>query len=43
MHAKQMVASKSPYAISYARLSPSLLNTPEQVERCLAEVNALKA
>jgi isopenicillin-N epimerase len=37
--AKRIVASTSPYAISYARLAPSLVNTSEQVE---AAVRALR-
>jgi selenocysteine lyase/cysteine desulfurase len=39
--AKQIIASTSPYAVSYARLAPSLVNTPEQVERAAREVLAL--
>jgi selenocysteine lyase/cysteine desulfurase len=39
--AKKIVASDSPYAISYARLTPGLLNTPEEVDRAVAEVKAL--
>ena len=39
--AKRIVASESPYDVSYARLAPSLLNTPEQVDTCLSEVRAL--
>jgi selenocysteine lyase/cysteine desulfurase len=39
--ARKIVASDTPYAPSYARLTPSLLNTPEEVDRTVAEVAAL--
>lgn len=39
--AKKIIASTSPYAVSYARLAPSLVNTPEEVERAAREVLAL--
>jgi len=39
--AKKIVASDSPYATSYARLTPGLLNTPEEVDRAVAEVKAI--
>jgi selenocysteine lyase/cysteine desulfurase len=39
--AKKIVASESPYATSYARLTPGLLNSPEEVDRAVAEVKAL--
>jgi selenocysteine lyase/cysteine desulfurase len=38
---KKIVASVSPYAVSYARLAPSLLVTPEQVDVVLREIRAL--
>ena len=38
---KKIIASTSPYAVSYARLAPSLLNTPQEVERAAGEVLAL--
>jgi len=31
----RIVASTSPYAVSYARLAPSLLNDEAEVETCL--------
>jgi selenocysteine lyase/cysteine desulfurase len=40
---KKIVASDSPYATSYARLTPGLLNTPEEVDRAVAEVKAIAA
>jgi selenocysteine lyase/cysteine desulfurase len=39
--ARKIVASDTPYAPSYARLTPSLLNTPEEVDRAVAEIAAL--
>lgn len=39
--AKGIVASTSPYAITYARLAPSLVNTPEEVERAVRAVREI--
>ena len=39
--ARKIVASDTPYAPSYARLTPSLLNTPEEVDHAVAEIAAL--
>jgi selenocysteine lyase/cysteine desulfurase len=39
--ARKIVASDTPYAPSYARLTPSLLNTPEEVDRTVAEIAAI--
>ncbi|MDQ3494229.1 MAG: aminotransferase class V-fold PLP-dependent enzyme [Pseudomonadota bacterium] len=36
--AKGIIASTSPYAITYARLAPSLVNTPDEVERAVRAV-----
>ena len=41
LFAQKIIASDSPYATSYARLTPGLLNTPEEVDRAVAEVKAL--
>jgi isopenicillin-N epimerase len=38
---RRIVASQTPYATSYARFSPSLLNTPEEIDHAVAEVRAL--
>jgi isopenicillin-N epimerase len=38
---KRIVASTAPYKISYARLAPSLLNTPEEIETTLRQIRAL--
>jgi isopenicillin-N epimerase len=39
--AKKIVAHESPYATSYARLTPGLLNSPEEVDQAVAAVRAL--
>jgi isopenicillin-N epimerase len=41
LQARKIVASQTPYATTYARFSPSLLNTPEEIDRAVAEVRAL--
>lgn len=38
---KRIVASTAPYKNSYARVAPSLLNTPEEIEATLREINNL--
>ena len=38
LRAKRIIASTSPYAISHARLAPSLLNTEQEVEETLRAV-----
>ena len=43
LHARNIVASTTPYAVSYARLAPSLLTLPEDVDTTLREVRALAA
>jgi selenocysteine lyase/cysteine desulfurase len=35
---KRIIGSSSPYAVSYARLSAGLMNTPEDVDRSVAAV-----
>jgi len=39
--ARKIIASESPYAVSYARLSAGLMNTPEQVDKAVAAVRAI--
>ncbi|MCI4566600.1 aminotransferase class V-fold PLP-dependent enzyme [Lysobacter sp. CFH 32150] len=39
--AKRIIASTSPYAITYARLAPSLVNTPEEVQQALRAVREI--
>lgn len=43
LEVKRIVASTTPYATSYARLAPSLLNTPEDVDAALRAVRELGA
>ena len=38
---RRVIASTSPYAVSYARLAPSLVNTPEEVDRAARAVHAI--
>lgn len=38
---KKVIASESPYGVSYARIAPSLLNTEEEVEKTLGLIRAL--
>jgi isopenicillin-N epimerase len=38
---KKIVASTTPYGVSYARLAPSLINTPGEVETTLAAIRAM--
>ncbi|MBB1471661.1 aminotransferase class V-fold PLP-dependent enzyme [Luteimonas sp. MC1782] len=39
--ARRIIASTSPYAITYARLAPSLVNTDEEVERAVRAVREI--
>jgi selenocysteine lyase/cysteine desulfurase len=41
LHARKIIASVTPYAAAYARFSPGILNTPEEIETVLREVRAL--
>lgn len=41
LHEDDIVASTSPYAVSYARLAPSIINDEEEVERVVDAVAAL--
>jgi isopenicillin-N epimerase len=38
---QRIVASASPYAVSYVRLTPAIFNTPEEIGRALAAVRDL--
>jgi isopenicillin-N epimerase len=38
---RRIIASASPYKVSYARLAPSLVNTPEEVDTALAAVRVI--
>ena len=41
LHEKRIIASSSPYATSYARLAPSLLNDAEEIDLALREIRAM--
>ncbi|GAC1619153.1 MAG: aminotransferase class V-fold PLP-dependent enzyme [Candidatus Acidiferrum sp.] len=43
LRAKKVIGSTTPYEISYARVAPSLFNTPEEVETTLRAVRELAA
>lgn len=38
---KKIIASTSPYAVTYVRLAPSLVNTPDEVDRAVQAVYAI--
>ena len=38
---KRVLASETPYGVSYARIAPSLLNTEEEVEKTLGYIRSL--
>jgi selenocysteine lyase/cysteine desulfurase len=40
---RRIVASTSPYKVTYPRLSAGIMNTPEEIDRALAAVRALAA
>lgn len=39
---KNIIATSSPYRISYARLTPSIINTEDEVKRCISELEQIK-
>jgi selenocysteine lyase/cysteine desulfurase len=39
---KKIIASESPYKVSYVRLTPSIINTEEEVDICLRELEHIK-
>ncbi|WP_224488751.1 aminotransferase class V-fold PLP-dependent enzyme [Robertkochia flava] len=41
LHEKGIIASASPYAVSYTRLTPCVINTEEEVDKCLAVVEEM--
>jgi isopenicillin-N epimerase len=41
LHEKRIIASTAPYRESYARLAPSLVNSPEEIEITLRHIRAL--
>jgi selenocysteine lyase/cysteine desulfurase len=40
---RRIIASTTPYGVSYARVAPGILNTPAEVEAFLREVRSLAA
>ena len=41
LHARKVIATVTPYATSYARFAPGLLNSEDQVDRVLDEIRRL--
>jgi selenocysteine lyase/cysteine desulfurase len=41
--AKKIIASTSPYAVTYARIAPSLVNTPAEVDEALQAMRGIAA
>ena len=41
LRARGIIATATPYSPSYARVSPSILNTPSEVDRALAAIRAM--
>jgi selenocysteine lyase/cysteine desulfurase len=41
MHQKGIIMSNTPYRVSYARFAPSLLNNEQEIEKSLAEIQAM--
>jgi isopenicillin-N epimerase len=42
LRAKRIIATATPYDPSYARVSPSILNTPEEIDRALNAIRSLR-
>lgn len=42
LHQKHIIASTSPYRTSYARLTPCIINTVEEVEICIKAIENIK-
>lgn len=40
--AKKIISSFSPYAVSYARLTPNIANTEEEIMTCLKALENIK-
>ena len=43
LHRKKVIASTSPYAVQTVRVAPSILNTPEEVDKTLETIRSLRA
>ena len=43
LHKKHIISSTSPYKISYARLTPAITNTAEEVNQCIKAMEEIRA
>src|SRR5258708_3566768 len=43
LHEKNIIANTSPYRISYARLTPCIINTEEEIKLCLEAIGNMKS
>ena len=43
LHQRGIVGSVTPYATKYVRLAPSLINSPGEIDRTLAEISTLRS
>ena len=43
LHSKNIIGSAAPYAVSYARLTPSIVNSEAEVKTCVAALEAIKS
>lgn len=43
LNAKKIIASASPYRVSYVRLTPSIVNNEEEVRKCISVLENMKA
>lgn len=43
LYGKKVIASTSPYAVQTVRVAPSIVNTPEEVDRTLEAIRGLRA
>lgn len=42
LHDKKVIATVAPYQTEYARLTPGIFNTPEEIDKVLVEIDSLK-
>lgn len=43
LHSKNIIGSASPYSVSYARLTPSIVNNEDEVKTCLTALEKIRA
>src|SRR5260221_329800 len=43
LFAKKIIGSAAPYAVSYARLTPSIINNEEEVKTCITALENIKS